>query len=639
MPADTSRSRFTRFITRWRAGEDIRKRDDDKDQRLIATPEQRRRYFVSYRAWIWPHRWNLAWIMSMALVGIGVDLLWPLVQIAILDGVVLNPFIALNDKESQILFWAGLMVTLTLLGSLLNLRRNIRVAILNSTLAFSLRRMLFNRILRLPLPEVQVLKTGGVISRLSNDVDNTTGLLQMAVFTPTLATIRLVLTLCLMFTINWKISVVTLTLMPPIMILHARWVRRIRPMHKSMSADRQSIDGRVSEAMGGLRVVRGFGREIGEELAYMVGHHTVVRKQVFMSRVQSTIGLVWDLLMPLIMISIVCFGGWMVIKGQATVGVITAFIGFAWRLIEPVMSIVNSISDTQRGLAGMERVFDLLEKPAEKPDRHDATVAPTDIRELRFANVDFSYIVGRAIITSMELTVNGGWTVALVGPSGAGKTTITDLVARFHDPTGGAILLNGVDVRDFQLTSYRSLLGMVQQETFLFDGTIRENIAYARPEATDAEVKDAARRANAEEFIVKLPDGYDSVIGERGVKLSGGQRQRLSIARAILANPRILILDEATSNLDTESERLIQASMAELLKDRTTFVIAHRLSTIIHADLIVVIENGRIVEHGRHDGLMAQGGAYRAMVDRQRTSGEDSAAWGWTGEPATATNG
>jgi len=331
--------------------------------------------------------------------------------------------------------------------------------------------------------------------------------------------------------------------------------------------------------------------------------------------------------MPLTMVGVVCIGGILVVRGHATIGVITAFIGFAWRLLEPIMAIVNSISETQRGLAAMDRVFALMDKPIEKPDRPDAVAAGRRVDELRFAGVTFAYRPGLPVLRGIELSVRGGTTVALVGPSGSGKTTLTDLVARFHDPTEGAILLNGTDLRDLRLRSYRSLIAVVQQETFLFDGTVRENIAYGRREATDPEVEVAARRANAEEFILRLPMGYRTMIGERGVKLSGGQRQRLSIARALLADPAILILDEATSALDTESERLIQASLAELLRDRTTVVIAHRLSTIATADQIVVLEQGAITERGTHAELMAAGGHYHRMVNRQATQ-QDETDWG-----------
>jgi ATP-binding cassette subfamily B protein/subfamily B ATP-binding cassette protein MsbA len=268
-------------------------------------------------------------------------------------------------------------------------------------------------------------------------------------------------------------------------------------------------------------------------------------------------------------------------------------------------------------------VFELLEIESDKPDRPDARPAPATVREIRFEHVDFEYRERQPVVDDFDVSVPGGSVVALVGRSGAGKTTVTDLVARFHDPTRGRILLNGTDIREFRLRTYRDLLAIVQQDTFLFDGSVRDNIAYANHNATDAAVEDAARRANAHEFIEALPDRYETFVGERGVKLSGGQQQRLAIARAFLAEPQILILDEATSNLDTESEQLIQASMATLLAGRTTFVIAHRLSTIRRADLILLLDAGRVIERGTHDELMAARGAYHRMVLRQMTSHDD----------------
>jgi ATP-binding cassette subfamily B protein/subfamily B ATP-binding cassette protein MsbA len=315
--------------------------------------------------------------------------------------------------------------------------------------------------------------------------------------------------------------------------------------------------------------------------------------------------------------------------GGASIGDIMAFQWYSFLLLNPVWQIVNSFSELQRSLAATERVFEVLGMPSDKPDKPGARDAPTIVREIEFQNVEFEYREGRPVVRELAVKVPGGSVVALVGRSGAGKTTVTDLVARFHDPTRGRILLNGVDIRDFRLQTYRDLLAIVQQDVFLFDGSVRDNIAYARQDATDADVEDAARRANAHEFIVQLPERYDTFIGERGVKLSGGQQQRLAIARAILAAPQILILDEATSNLDTESEQLIQASMAELLAGRTTFVIAHRLSTIRRADLILLMDDGRIIERGNHEALMARRGVYYDMVVRQTAadSQEVSATW------------
>jgi ATP-binding cassette subfamily B protein/subfamily B ATP-binding cassette protein MsbA len=297
-----------------------------------------------------------------------------------------------------------------------------------------------------------------------------------------------------------------------------------------------------------------------------------------------------------------------------------AFQWYTFLLLNPVWNIVNSFSELQRSLAAMERVFEVLAMEGDKPDRPGASAAPAVVREIRFENVEFEYRPGRPVVRDFNVTVSGGSVVALVGRSGAGKTTVTDLVARFHDPTKGRILLNGTDIRDFRLGSYRDLLAIVQQDVFLFDGSVRDNIAYGRHDAADAEIEDAAQRANAHEFIVRLPEKYETFIGERGVKLSGGQQQRLAIARAVLKAPQILILDEATSNLDTESEQLIQASMAALLAGRTTFVIAHRLSTVRRADLILLMEEGRVTERGSHEQLMEARGVYYDMVRRQMES-------------------
>jgi ATP-binding cassette subfamily B protein/subfamily B ATP-binding cassette protein MsbA len=327
---------------------------------------------------------------------------------------------------------------------------------------------------------------------------------------------------------------------------------------------------------------------------------------------------------------IVWYGGFLNVLGRASIGDIMAFQWYTFLLMGPVWSIVNSFSELQRSLAAMERVFEVLGMEHDKPDRPEARNAPRTVEEIRFEDVEFEYRAGMPVVRDFSVVVPGGSVVALVGRSGAGKTTVTDLVARFHDPTRGRILVNGVDIREFRLSTYRELLAIVQQDVFLFDGSARDNIAYGRKDATDAEIEDAARRANAYEFIERLPQGYETTIGERGVKLSGGQQQRLAIARAVLARPQILILDEATSNLDTESEQLIQAAMSALLAGRTTFVIAHRLSTIRRADLILLLEEGRIVERGTHDELMSAHGTYFKMVRRQMEAAveEGQEVWG-----------
>jgi ATP-binding cassette subfamily B protein/subfamily B ATP-binding cassette protein MsbA len=461
------------------------------------------------------------------------------------------------------------------------------------------------------------MKTGGILSRLTGDVDTTTGFLQMAVVSPSISLVRVLIAVGILMALNWRLALTALAIIPGVMLMSFAVARRVRPIYRSLRKDAEQVDGRVGETFSGIRVVRAFRQEAGELLDYLRGRHTMLRKELFAHRRELVLWTSWGLLLGSVNVVIVWFGGYLNVTGAASVGDIMAFQWYTFLLLNPVWQIVNSFSELQRSLAAMERVFEVLGMDEDKPDRPGARDAPRAVREIRFEHVDFEYTEGRPVVRGLDVVVPGGAVVALVGRSGAGKTTVTDLVARFHDPTRGRILLNGTDIREFRLRTYRDLLAIVQQDVFLFDGSVRDNIAYGRHDATDAEVEDAARRANAHEFIGQLPEGYETYIGERGVKLSGGQQQRLAIARALLASPQLLILDEATSNLDTESEQLIQASMGTLLAGRTTFVIAHRLSTIRRADLILLMDEGRVIERGTHEELMQARGTYHDMVRRQ----------------------
>src|SRR3989442_1072164 len=511
-------------------------------------------------------------------------------------------------------------VLVILLSNLLGALKDYRQRLLNVRAILALRRALSARAPPLPLPKLWDMKTGGILSRLTGDVETTTGLLQMAIISPAISILRLVIALAVLLALSWRLASTAMAIIPGAMLMSFVFARRVRPIYRAVRKDVEQIDGRVGETFSGIRVVRAFRRELWELFDYMVGRHTVLRKELFAHRRELVLWTSWGLLQAGVNVVIVWYGGYMNIAGGASIGDIMAFQWYSFLLLGPVWQIVNSFSELQRSLAAMERVFDVLAMDDDKPDRPGARDAPPVVDEIRFDDVEFAYREGQPVVRDFAVVVPGGSVIALVGRSGAGKTTVTDLVARFHDPTRGRILLNGVDIRDFRLRSYRELLAIVQQDVFLFDGSVRENIAYGRHEATNAEIEDAARRANAHEFIVKLPEQYETFIGERGVKLSGGQQQRLAIARAILARPQILILDEATSNLDTESEQLIQASMATLLAGRTTFVIAHRLSTIHRADLILLMEDGRVIERGSHDELMSVSGAYYGMVRRQMES-------------------
>jgi ATP-binding cassette subfamily B protein/subfamily B ATP-binding cassette protein MsbA len=583
---------------------------------------KRRQYIREYLGWLRPYRYAVAGLFVLAMIRAGMEMIEPLFMRFIVDRVLLNTALDTAARISRLQLAGGSFLALVIVSSLLQALRDYRQRLLNVRVMLSLRRALYEKLLNLPLPKLWDMKTGGILSRLTGDVDTTTGLLQLAVVSPALSVIRLVIAVGVLLSLNWRLAFAALALIPGIVLLSFTFARRVRPIYRTVRKDAELIDGRVGETFSGIRVVRAFRRETAESLEYMRGRHTVLRKELFAHRRELVLWGSWGLLMSLVSVAIVWYGGWLNIRGRASVGDIMAFQWYTFLLLNPVWNIVNSFSELQRSLAAMERVFEVLGIESDKPDRPDARDAPRVVHEIRFEDVEFEYREGLPVVRDFNVTVPGGSVVALVGRSGAGKTTVTDLVARFHDPTRGRILLNGSDIRGFRLRTYRGLLAIVQQDVFLFDGSVRDNIAYGRHDATDDEVEDAARRANAHEFIVRLPEGYDTFIGERGVKLSGGQCQRLAIARAILASPQILILDEATSNLDTESEQLIQASMASLLADRTTFVIAHRLSTIRRADLILLMEDGRIIERGTHEELMDARGTYYEMVMRQMEAGE-----------------
>jgi ATP-binding cassette subfamily B protein/subfamily B ATP-binding cassette protein MsbA len=544
----------------------------------------------------------------------------PLFMRHIIDKVLLNTALDAAARATNLHLTGAFFLIVIVFSNLASVFKDYRQRLLNTRVMLSLRRSLFDRLIHLPLPKLWDMKTGGILSRLTGDVDTTTGLLQMAIVSPAISIVRLAVAIVVLCTLNWRLALMALAIVPGIMLISFVSARRIRPIYRSLRKDAERIDGRVGETFSGIRVVRAFGREVRELSEYMLGRHTVLRKELFAQRREMVLWTSWGLLLGAVNVVIVWYGGYLYLAGGASIGDIMAFQWYTFLLLNPVWNLVNSFSELQRSLAAMERVFEVLAMDEDKPDPPGAREAPRVVREVQFEDVEFEYREGQPVVRDFNMTIAGGSVVALVGRSGAGKTTVTDLVARFHDPTRGRILLNGTDIREFRLRSYRDLLALVQQDVFLFDGSVKDNIAYGRHDATDAEVEDAARRANAHEFIVKMPDQYATFVGERGVKLSGGQQQRLAIARAILASPQILILDEATSNLDTESEQLIQASMAELLAGRTTFIIAHRLSTIRRADLILLMEDGRVIERGTHESLMGARGVYYDMVLRQMAS-------------------
>ncbi|MBX7073520.1 MAG: ABC transporter ATP-binding protein/permease [Pirellulales bacterium] len=574
------------------------------------------------------HRSALVFALATLSVSTLLKLFPPAATKLVIDHVLgtepLPPLLArwLPATDPRGLLWsiAGGIVAISLVESVIHLWGRWYATRAAKRVQASVRKRLFEHAVRLPLHRVYQLKSGGVASILREDAGGIAELIFTMIYNPWRALVQLIGSLLVLAWVDWRLLVGALGLLPLVFLGHRTWIRRIRPLYRDIRLRRQEIDSHATEVFGGMRVVRAFGRSGAETGRFLRGTHLMARQELNAWWWARFVEFAWETIIPLATAALLLYGGMQVLEGQLSLGDLMMFLAYLAMLLGPLAVIANSATQFQSDLAGLDRVLDLLAEPQEMVRPADAVrLDPTKVRgRITLRDVSFQYPgASERVLRHIDLDVRAGELIALVGPSGAGKTTLCNLVARFYDPTAGAVLLDGVDLRKIDVDSYRRLLGVVEQDVFLFDGTVAQNIGYATRGAAEDEIRRAAKLANAHEFVTALPAGYDTVIGERGVRLSGGQRQRLAIARAVLADPRILILDEATSNLDTESERLIQQSLATLLRGRTSFVIAHRLSTITHADRIMVIEGGEIIEQGTHDELLAASGRYRRMVQIQ----------------------
>jgi len=473
------------------------------------------------------------------------------------------------------------------------------------------------RVMRLPVRYFDSTQTGVLVSRIMSDAEGIRNLVGTGLVSLAGGLLTAVLGLGVLFWLNWKLTVITIVVLATFGGGMAYAFKTLRPLFRERGKINAEVTGRLTEALGGIRVVKSYTAEKREEIVFTKGAHRLFRNIAKSMTGVSATTAGSTVIVGIVGILMIAFGGRAIINGEMTLGDLIMYIFFIGLVAAPLVSIASIGTQITEAFAGLDRIRELLDMQTETDE--DATRAPLGpvSGDVRFEDVWFEYNPGQPVLRGVSFHAAPGTTTALVGSSGSGKSTLISLVMAFNRPASGRILIDGQDLAGLRLLDYREQLASVLQENFLFDGTVAANVGYAKPGATLEEIKEACRIAHCEEFILQFPQGYDTIVGERGIKLSGGQRQRVSIARAILANPRILILDEATSSLDSESEQMIQDGLRRLRSGRTTFVIAHRLSTIRSADQILVVEAGQIVERGTHGELLALSGRYKQLYDKQ----------------------
>ncbi|GJQ24618.1 hypothetical protein BIY37_06540 [Candidatus Brocadia sapporoensis] len=526
-------------------------------------------------------------------------------------------FESYNATIITLAFLAVSFIVMHIFHSGISLAHGFLTSELGQRLIYDMRNQLYDHIQRFPLQYFENTKTGDIMSRLMNDVNS----LEQAIVGPVISFITdifkfgWILYFCLK--LDWQLTSIALGVCPFISLCTYNFGKRIRKVFRSLRDKTAELNSLIQDNISGIRVIAGFAKEAEEMERFKSKNYDNYSLYVQILKLVSALRPIVDLITETGAVVVICLGGYKVLQGQLSAGTFVIFFPYLQMMYSPITSLTRFYNQVQRAIASTERIFDVLDTPCDLKDAPHAVDLPPVQGMVEFRHIHFAYSQDIEVLTDINLIAHPGQMIAFVGPSGSGKTTLTKLIPRFYDPTKGGIFIDGHNIKDVKLHSLRRQMAMVLQEPFLFNNTVKANIAYARPGAADKEIEEAARAANAHDFICGLPKQYDSLIGERGVKLSGGQKQRIAIARAILANPRILILDEATASVDTETEQLIQNAIYRLVKNRTTFVIAHRLSTILHADLIVVLEKGRIMETGLHHELISHGGLYKKLFEMQ----------------------
>ncbi|MBO4852197.1 MAG: ABC transporter ATP-binding protein [Schwartzia sp.] len=567
--------------------------------------------YLRLLAYIGPYKKRLAEAFVCIVVAAAANLYLPWVIKDMIDKV-----LAARDMEMLNLICVGIVVIFFVRG-IFYYGQGYLVSYIGQRVIVDVRDVLFRKLQRMPISFFDRHQTGEIMSYISNDVAALQSALVERMVEALTESAIFFGSLVMMVLLDWKLSILTLVTVPLVGLAMDFFGRKVRWAGSVIQARMSDITALMQESISSERVVKSFVREDFEIDRFHEQNELNFRAQMKDAQLSSLLTPTVEFLAALAVTVIIWFGGKEVVDGVITAGTLVAFLTYAVNLANPVKRLSRIYAQIQKAMAGADRVFALLDTEETVTSAPDAKRLPSVEGRVCLSNVDFSYREDVPALTDVTLTAEPGQMIAFVGPSGAGKSTVANLIPRFYDVTGGSITIDGHDVRDVTTESLRTQIGLVPQETVLFSATVRENIRYGRLDATDEEIEAAARNANAHDFIMALPEGYDTEIGERGATLSGGQRQRIAIARAILKDPKILILDEATSALDTESEKIVQAALDRLMVGRTSFVIAHRLSTIINADRIYVLDGGKIREQGTHEELLAAGGLYASLYQIQ----------------------
>ena len=563
------------------------------------------------RALIWRYRYRLALGLLLMLVSRGAGFVLPAMTRYVIDDVIPG------GRADELLLLAGVAVGATVVQAATSFSLSQLLGVAAQRAITEVRKQVMAHVTRLPIRYFDATQTGVLISRIMTDAEGIRNLVGTGLVHLFGGVVTSVLALGWLFYLNWRLTSVTLVILVVFGAFMSLTFSRLRPIFRARGKINAEVTGRLGETLGGIRVVKAYTVEKREQIVFARGAHRLFRNVAKSVTGVSAVSSVATLVMGTIGALMIVLGGQALMAGYWTVGALVQYLIFTGLVIAPIVQISSIGTQITEAFAGLDRIREIQATPTE--DEEDEVRAAVDAMDggVRLEHVWFEYDKGVPVLRDVSLSAPPGTTTALVGSSGSGKSTLISLVLAFNQPTSGRVLVDGRDVGSVRLRDYRSFVGVVLQDNFLFDGTIAANISFSKPEATPDEIRKVSRIAHCDEFIEQFPDGYDTVVGERGVKLSGGQRQRVAIARAILADPRILILDEATSSLDSESEVMIQDGLQALRAGRTTFVIAHRLSTIQTADQILVLEAGEIVERGTHAELLAAGGRYRQLHDTQ----------------------